>query len=279
MDPRLPPELERQIFEAVALAHRFMIPTLLRVARRTHVWIEPLLYRVLGPNFRMAGDMFRAIRVFLNTKPPRFFSDAVRHLHLPPASHLTQGQARRLVSLSDHLVNFAASGFSSEPGLLPLLARLRLRHLSISLGLMFSVTGASQSIDFRHQLFNSVTHLSVYDGPDDFIYVGIPTLPALTHLSMKKTVLGGALRTLLTKCTRLQVFVSVWPSAESRSVRSLAVSSPDPRFVMVAFDDYWGDWQAGAEGRMDLWVMAENFIAKKRRGHIPESRCFMDRRT
>ncbi|KAJ7025804.1 hypothetical protein C8F04DRAFT_126711 [Mycena alexandri] len=278
MDPRLPPELERQIFETTALAHRVMIPTLLRVARRTHVWIEPLLYRILGPDVRRGRDMFRVIRVFLNTKPPRFFSDAVRHLHLPPASHLTQGQARRLASLSIHLVDFAAGGFSSEPGLLPILARLHIRHLSISLGQMFSVTGASRGIDFHHQVFNSVTHLTVYDRPDDFIYIGIPTLPALTHLSMKKTVLWGALHTLLTKCTRLQVFINVWPPSEIRSVRGLMVPSPDPRFVMVAFDDYWADWKAGAEGQLDLWAMAEDFIAQKRRGDIPEGQSFMDHR-
>ncbi|KAJ7138857.1 hypothetical protein C8R46DRAFT_1013852 [Mycena filopes] len=276
MDPRLPPELERQIFETAAFAIPLTIPTLLRVARRTRVWIEPLLYRVLGPGIRKEREMFRAIRLFLNTKPPRFFADAVRHLHLPPSSHLTQGQARRLLSLSRNLVDLAASGFSSDPGLLPILARLRIRHLGMSLRQMFSATGTSSSINFHHPLFDSVTHLTIYDRPDEVICEGIPALPALTHLSMKKITQWGALRTLLAKCARLQVCLSVWPPSEIGPARRQVIPFVDRRFILVAFADYWGDWQAGAEGRVDLWAIAENFIAQKRRGDISESMYFLD---
>ncbi|KAJ6534252.1 hypothetical protein B0H19DRAFT_1185616 [Mycena capillaripes] len=46
-DPRLPPELECRIFEAVALAHPTKIPQLMLVAWRVKEWVEPLLYHVI----------------------------------------------------------------------------------------------------------------------------------------------------------------------------------------------------------------------------------------
>ena len=38
LDPVFPVELEREIFETVALIHKDTIPTLLRVARRVLIW-------------------------------------------------------------------------------------------------------------------------------------------------------------------------------------------------------------------------------------------------
>ncbi|KAJ7928326.1 hypothetical protein B0H13DRAFT_2311607 [Mycena leptocephala] len=45
-NPAFPPDLEREIFGTTALMYPGEMPTLLRVARRVLIWIEPLLYRV-----------------------------------------------------------------------------------------------------------------------------------------------------------------------------------------------------------------------------------------
>jgi hypothetical protein len=38
IEPTFPPEIEREIFEAMAFMHPGEIPTLLRVARRVLIW-------------------------------------------------------------------------------------------------------------------------------------------------------------------------------------------------------------------------------------------------
>ncbi|KAJ7879703.1 hypothetical protein B0H13DRAFT_1571256, partial [Mycena leptocephala] len=45
--PLLPPELERIIFELAAFVNPASMPSLLLVAPRVKIWIEPLLYETL----------------------------------------------------------------------------------------------------------------------------------------------------------------------------------------------------------------------------------------
>ncbi|KAL1739879.1 hypothetical protein HDZ31DRAFT_48606 [Schizophyllum fasciatum] len=47
--PRLPPELERWIFELAVEDNRPLATTFIRVARRVKEWIEPELYRIASP--------------------------------------------------------------------------------------------------------------------------------------------------------------------------------------------------------------------------------------
>ncbi|KAJ7785183.1 hypothetical protein DFH07DRAFT_763788 [Mycena maculata] len=48
MFPRLPPELEREIFELAIFLHLDTMPALLLVARRVYTWLKPLLYQVVA---------------------------------------------------------------------------------------------------------------------------------------------------------------------------------------------------------------------------------------
>ncbi|KAJ7048236.1 hypothetical protein C8F01DRAFT_1193550 [Mycena amicta] len=75
-EPRLPPELEREIFQTTALLHS--APPLLRVARRVLIWVEPLLYRVLI----IGGSIGIAQLNAASSKPPAFLARAVRCLKI-----------------------------------------------------------------------------------------------------------------------------------------------------------------------------------------------------
>ncbi|KAJ7659091.1 hypothetical protein DFH06DRAFT_1130657 [Mycena polygramma] len=55
IQPNLPPELERHIFELAALSHPMLIPNMIRVAWRVKLWIEPLLYRTLAFGVKIDG--------------------------------------------------------------------------------------------------------------------------------------------------------------------------------------------------------------------------------
>ncbi|KAJ7613113.1 hypothetical protein FB45DRAFT_1036639 [Roridomyces roridus] len=48
------------------------------------------------------------------------------------------------------------------------------------------------------------------------------------------------------------------------------------RFVIAFFESYWGQWEDGARGSPTFWTRAEEFIARKKRGEVDESRYWMD---
>ncbi|KAJ6546090.1 hypothetical protein DFH09DRAFT_1367520 [Mycena vulgaris] len=75
--PRLPMELERYIFELVAHFHPEMTPSLLRVAHRVHLWIEPLLYTVLALTTPARTE---ALLEAVAAKPAPFLDAAVRRV-------------------------------------------------------------------------------------------------------------------------------------------------------------------------------------------------------
>ncbi len=37
---------------------------------------------------------------------------------------------------------------------------------------------------------------------------------------------------------------------------------------VATYVDYYNDWETGARGGEDIWVRAEEFIARKRRGEV-----------
>ncbi|KAF7293759.1 hypothetical protein HMN09_01171200 [Mycena chlorophos] len=76
-EPRLPPELEREVFETAAVRHRSMTSTLMRIARRVHDWMKPLLYDILAfKQPSMQTDTFlQAI-----ASDPTFAARSVRHI-------------------------------------------------------------------------------------------------------------------------------------------------------------------------------------------------------
>ncbi|KAK7022377.1 hypothetical protein R3P38DRAFT_2960760 [Favolaschia claudopus] len=75
---RLPTELERLVFEYAAV-NSSRIPTLLLVAHRVRVWLEPMLYDVLL--FDGVKNIESVLKVMLS-KPPSFLESAVHHFLL-----------------------------------------------------------------------------------------------------------------------------------------------------------------------------------------------------
>ncbi|KAJ7182911.1 hypothetical protein C8R43DRAFT_1116525 [Mycena crocata] len=78
----LPAELEREIFRLAAKICPQTAPTLLRVARRVLVWVEPLLYETLILDCSVDDSLHPSLRLVLETKPPDFFRQHVRNLFL-----------------------------------------------------------------------------------------------------------------------------------------------------------------------------------------------------
>ncbi|KAJ7802306.1 hypothetical protein B0H13DRAFT_2297279 [Mycena leptocephala] len=276
MDPILPPELEREIFEIAATIHPGTIPPLLRVARRVLTWIEPLLYRVIRVD---ADDAFRAAKAgaimrAMHSKPTNFFADAVLHMFLDYNSEWTVDQACSLLSLCSNLVGLAVMGRYCTPSLLPILGTTQIRRF---VGTLSELFGSYDAIDFDHPALASITHLHVVDAVNRMSELQVrrlASLPSLTHLALSIDVSGPILPQILSDGANLVVLFNFWVSANTArdALEIIPQTSPlksDPRFILgVIPDDYWADWEIGAQAGADFWVEAGEFGAKKRRGEI-----------
>ncbi|KAF7329465.1 hypothetical protein MKEN_00208800 [Mycena kentingensis (nom. inval.)] len=88
-DPRLPPELERLIFELVAYQElpwtnaTATILALPLVCRRVQAWIEPLFYQriSLGRNYDAGETVLPKFLYTVAARPPSFFAAHVRSLY------------------------------------------------------------------------------------------------------------------------------------------------------------------------------------------------------
>ncbi|KAJ7205359.1 hypothetical protein C8J57DRAFT_1616851 [Mycena rebaudengoi] len=147
IDSRLPPELERDIFETAASWGRKRIPKLLPAARRVHA-LAPLLYHVLLFPRQMPAQQ---ISISLS-KPPDFFARHVRHLGVD--NNVSRAAVHKILSVSTGIINLALFHGTSTPALIPYLGHIRPRRLAVNMiGLFAGVP------DFTHCMFSNITHL------------------------------------------------------------------------------------------------------------------------
>ncbi|KAJ7750409.1 hypothetical protein DFH07DRAFT_546282 [Mycena maculata] len=248
IEPIFPPELEREIFETTAILHPKTIPTLLRVAHRILIWVEPLLYRVI-----LSDESMDALRRAMHVKPASFFAASVRHLAFPGrriSSELPAEEIRALLQLCTNIVSLALN--MDTPGLLPIMQEMKIRRW---VGwLVFFFEGNSDAVDLSHPAFRTVTHLHTFDDLRDDAEVP---------------------RLVLERCTRLQVLLVFWDIPEP--ARQMAANPPvtDVRFVVCIHGGvYRKDWEVGARGGTDMWTAADTFVARKRRREIDTS-CYL----
>ncbi|KAK7052183.1 hypothetical protein R3P38DRAFT_1638258 [Favolaschia claudopus] len=275
-DPAFPAELEREIFETTAVLYPSTIPALLLVARRIFVWIEPLLYRVIRTDVE---EIDFALQHARETKPASFFHRSVRHLYI--GSRGFTGPS--LLPVCPDILSLAYISPRGQPALLEAVQGFRnIRRWSGSLVDLFD---GSDAVSLNLPVFETVTHLDVFDDIDVFnqytiqLCASLTALPALTHLCLNKKVPSQIIRSLLSDCSRLQVFVIMWSSrvlAEAMVERHRKAGLEDPRFVVAVCDDYWADWEVGARGGVDFWAAAEAFVARKRSREIEGSRYLLE---
>ncbi|KAJ7671208.1 hypothetical protein B0H17DRAFT_1085256 [Mycena rosella] len=220
MEPRLPPDLERDIFELDALENRRSVPRLLRVARRVKLWIEPLLYRVVFlsegkayPHGKVESDSENIVftplimAAAIEQHPAWFFHTHARHLYIdcgaysdPPTSirfmdrdPMTPGERpgtpqerASMLAACTGVINVMLLNILEPQTLLPALSRMPLQQLQANLGSLFGDGADPAPVDFTVPLFANITHLAVFD--DVTLRVtdwaqGLALLPRLTHVS------------------------------------------------------------------------------------------------
>ncbi|KAJ7059712.1 hypothetical protein C8F01DRAFT_217943 [Mycena amicta] len=128
--PRLPRELEREIFELAAEIHPSTVAVLLRVAHRVQEWTEPFLYRTIRVRTSQSFETFQHV---LRTKPPNFLAASVRHVLFEAREGCTDEICLEIISKCPGIthigttINFvgpkALAAFQTLPNLTHLAAR------------------------------------------------------------------------------------------------------------------------------------------------------------
>ncbi|KAJ6596623.1 hypothetical protein B0H10DRAFT_757845 [Mycena sp. CBHHK59/15] len=228
-----PSELEQEIFETAAVAYPKTIPTLLLVCHRVHVWIEPLLYRVLQMDKEPA---ISGIAAALKSKPAGFFQKAVRHIFLDLSlwRHVhTEANLRILKTLSpiDNLVimNYSSSDSASHQHLV----EKRINRLGL-----FLTWVLRYPVDLKKPMFSSVTHLLIHNAHDGGgqEWSDLVSLRALTHLCLSQHISSSILPNVLSQCPRLHVVIRMWADRQSAEMFSETLTITDSRLRWRAWE-------------------------------------------
>ncbi|KAK7052025.1 hypothetical protein R3P38DRAFT_3305899 [Favolaschia claudopus] len=274
--PVLPPELEREIFEATVYMYPEIVPSLLLVCHRVHDWIIRIRYNTVAPSGLQHTFPFHVLRqlVLSKSKPASFFRDRVHHLFIPHGNSLET----RDILFSCSAVQNIAIMLRAAPSVFSDLPDFQPRRLSIRLvPLLYHV-------NLCRSTFALVTHLHVLDfipldsGPHMHTWFSfLSLLPSLTHLAV--IIATRVAADIFASCANLQVLIHLensWgPFPPEETERTFV---DDERFVYMVVDwDYPNDWVTGTKGGMNFWARADRFIAMKRRGEIkPASRCWIE---
>ncbi|KAJ7059739.1 hypothetical protein C8F01DRAFT_1145501 [Mycena amicta] len=270
-DPRLPPELEREVCELTALMHPETVPTLIRVAQRIHEWTEPFLYRTVRVRPSRHFDAFlRALR----TKPPSFLAASVRNIHFESVPECTYELCLEIISKCPGIIRLGTTRVFTGPRTLEPLNTLRnVRHLALSLCPLFQ---GPQNVDPAVEpIFAHITHLSLHDTMSSeshqVICSVLPRMPCLTHIRVNSYQLPAeVVRQLLSTCARLEILLA---TAGSNSLfNGLGYPLGDPRLVWgrtsewaSSYAEFWDDWEKGALGLVDFWALAAEAVERRKR--------------
>ncbi|KAJ7081263.1 hypothetical protein C8R44DRAFT_823716 [Mycena epipterygia] len=261
--PSLPLELERYIFEMAAFIHPPCMSALLLVARRAKIWVEPLLYQVLLIGFDIEGIVgvpLDGIPQLVDSRPPAFFHDHVRHLSVLVSPDNAK-KVMPLLAVCHATANLHLIG--GHPSLLPLLGAMPLRRLSARLSALFP-----SGPDFSLPLFTNITHLNLLDWPGYTWnrWSGLAQIPSLTHLSFHNSPADPAFcHEALMHAKSLQVLAFFLSDDKEylEFASRYATLAFDPRFVILVIAGLFVDWARGGE---DCWAKAEEFVAERRSG-------------
>ncbi|KAJ7097536.1 hypothetical protein C8R44DRAFT_748282 [Mycena epipterygia] len=273
-NPKLPLELEREIFKLTVRVYPKTAPMLLRVAHRVQTWIEPLLWETLilldipgSPSLVNSSLVNSSLIYAFQSKPGSFFHHNVRNLLLDDYC-CTQAEHSLILSACSGVRDLAS--FNSRRSLLYYLdVMTRLKRLTIYLDQFFDFASMDSTL---LPSFSTITHLDTWLTPSAFLATQFAWPPALTHLCLFEARPSG-LNHALMNCKNLKILINRYIGAETvvlaRKCQDLSIT--DPRLILALVTSYnvrVKDWEVGTQGGRDLWARADLFVTKKNRGEI-----------
>ncbi|KAF7314096.1 hypothetical protein HMN09_00568700 [Mycena chlorophos] len=298
-EPRLPPDLEREIFEIFADLNPLMIPSVLTVARRVLDWIQPFLYRsILCDGAQTAASpaessAFNALETLAQTNLDTFhrLAGAVRSVVI--ARHDDPFRVLPRLTQTTHLALSPSVAAPTQAHMLSFYLRHmpRVSRVAVCLPNSFPVKEFGTPESLPADLLKGITHLELFDGQpdqqDDVLERIIPflcLLPRLTHLAVNGIITLEGIAALLRGCKHLRVLCwlatsnTVLTAKRHRLLGEAAADFHfDERLVLIKYAD-WAEAVALPHPlRSNYWNIAEQFIRAKRDGEIDAQRFFVDR--
>ncbi|KAJ7150783.1 hypothetical protein C8R46DRAFT_1124127 [Mycena filopes] len=231
LEPALPPELEREIFEFAALWYPTTITSLLRVCHRVHCWINPFLYTVLPLD---GSGRIGHVEETLRAKP--FLRRPIGHVLVDLHSFDDTDWIAlfRLTSTTPAPPEFVLKGLDmTSPGLKGVFTTLPLMQPQRLTFEFLRQTAPSGIFDTLSLHFSTLTHLTLlHADPYEWVFwrywEHLTTLPVLTHLCLTANVSRVILPHVLKDCATLQAVLTTWlvPAPARASKPSLSSSPP-----------------------------------------------------
>ncbi|KAJ6583359.1 hypothetical protein DFH09DRAFT_1275183 [Mycena vulgaris] len=271
--PALPLDLERHIFELIALSRPTLIPNLMRVAWRVKHWVEPLPYRtlvfgttdVVNGIPRCHSETFKR---FVQSKPASFLRDSVRNLMI---YKVPDEQFEMILSSCAGVENlWLFTTVSSSDIARVAVESMLLRRLHCHFHFLSPciVIGS-----FAHPVVRDITHLELFDAPPNAgdNLKALTGLAHLTHLSLTTATSLQLCPRLLNACKSLRALIVLDFPPTDFPLAELAIIGRDPRFVMMPLHNHIEHWQRGVLAGRDYWGWADAFICKRISGGIQRS--------
>ncbi|KAJ7683834.1 hypothetical protein B0H17DRAFT_1204821 [Mycena rosella] len=272
--PLLPVELEMSIFDIAARSYPRFITTLMLVAWRVKLWVEPLLYRTLvvsrsaiegHPNYPHPHSLKRGCKPTspfqIHSESAAFLQQSVRNLYF--SFDIPAEVAECILRPCSGVENLWITATSApNTDLFRIISALPLKRLHCELTqLFYSQSQAPAQVDFAlgygyaqadltHTMFSHLTHLELFDDPKDGLerWRGLALLPRLTHLALNNSKFLPLCPELLGTCKAL------------KGHTCMGFGATDPRFVVIGCGEYMKDWQVGAHEGVDYWSRAEECV-------------------
>ncbi|KAJ6522209.1 hypothetical protein DFH09DRAFT_1191855 [Mycena vulgaris] len=263
--PALPLDLERHIFELIALSRPTLIPNLMRVAWRVKHWLEPLLYRTLvfGTTHIVNGiprchpETFKRI---VQPKPASFLRDSVRNLMI---YKVPDEQFDTILSACAGVENLWLFTIVSSSDIARVAVESTLlRRLYCHFHFLSSCIAVES---LAHPIVRDITHLELFDTSPNAgdNLKALTGLAQLTHLSLATATSLQLCPRLLNACKSLRALVVLDFPPTNFPLAELAIIGRDPRFVMMPLHNHIEHWQRGVLTGRDYWARADAFIRKR----------------
>ncbi|KAJ7107329.1 hypothetical protein C8R44DRAFT_987007, partial [Mycena epipterygia] len=151
--------------------------------------------------------------------------------------------------------------------------------------LFFAVNLMHPQLDFTHSFFSRVSHLALgeihHNELSNFMHEDWrhwPTIfrfPALTHLGLGHTARPSLVQAIFAAAPHLEILILLVAAEEARTAArsfSEALVLHDSRVVLVGPSHVKGfTLHTGTHSLNKVWTRAEEFVARKRSGEIPEA--------
>ncbi|KAJ7512237.1 hypothetical protein B0H11DRAFT_1898738 [Mycena galericulata] len=254
--------------------------------------IEPLLYNVIDISiFESLSGSGREMLRRLDAQGADYFSAAVRHMTIfvfewgimgaRSKNVWSKEELERVFRTCTRVQELIILGELAQWNLLSMLADSRPTRLVLVIDVQHP------SLNFTQPLFQKLTHLAVGDitssiQADWKRWLAIFRLPALTHLALAQAALPTAslVREILADAPQLKILAIFAKDLPAATIFSEQLAVQDERIVILGHD-HFSDPNSGLKRffriASELWIQADEFVDRKRRGEIQAVQYYLPR--